>query len=75
MGKRHLLISITGSTIEQISDIDCDSDSSEDEEHNLKQVTVIGVQVFDTVVTCMNCKKTVMPTAEKVGTCSSCKTN
>ena len=73
----HLSIPITGSTIEQISDIenlDFDSDSSEDEEHNLKQVTVVGVQQFDTVFTCMNCKKTVTPTAEMAGTCSSCKT-
>ena len=77
MGKRHLSIPITGSTIEQISDIenlDIDSDSSEDEEHNLKQVTVFGVQQFDAVFTCMNCKKTVTPTAEMAGTCSSCKT-
>lgn len=76
MGKHHISIPKTGSTIEDISDIenlDSDTDISEDEEQ-LKYATVIGVQQLETVYICMNCKKTLQLTSENAGTCTSCKT-
>ena len=72
MGKHHLSIPFTGSTVEDISDIE--NLDSEDEEQYLSEVTIIGVQQLDTFYTCMNCKKHVEPTTDIGGTCSSCKT-
>lgn len=77
MGKHQLSIPASGSTIEDVSDVedlDIDSDISEDEDQYLTEVSVAGVQHLDTIYTCINCKKPVEATTEKTGKCSSCNT-
>ena len=77
MGKYHLSVPPTGSTIEEISDLDIshsDEDSSEDDDESITEASVVGVQSLDKFFSCLNCKKAVEPTNDVFGTCTSCNT-
>ena len=77
MGKHYLSIPVSGTSFDEISDVenlDSDSDISEDEEEFLKHVTIVGVQHLDTMYTCMNCKTRIEANKDKLGTCLSCNT-
>ena len=77
MGKHHLTLPPTGSTVAEISDVEnlhVDTDSSEEEDESVMGATVTGVQTLDRNFSCMNCKKTVEPKNDSIGTCTSCNT-
>lgn len=77
MGKHHLSIPPSGSSIDEISDVEdlsIDTDSSEEEEESVVAATIVGVQQLERNFHCMNCKKIVDPSNDTVGICSSCNT-
>ena len=78
MGKRYLTIPQTGSTIEEISNIeDLDSEeeiSDESEDECIISGTITGIQNLETVYACMNCARTVEPTGAAIGICTTCET-
>ena len=77
MGKHHLTLPPTGSTVAEVSDVEnlhVDTDSSEEEDESVMGATVTGVQTLDRNFSCMNCKKTVEPKNDFIGTCTLCNT-
>ena len=58
MGKRQLSFPPTGSTIDEVSNVeilDSDEYASEDDDH-IDVATISGVQQLETIHVCMNCK-------------------
>lgn len=76
LGKKHLSIPPTGSTIEEIDDLDnvFSANCSSDEENSLQTVTVAGVQQLEIMYSCINCKKTITASTESLATCNNCQT-
>ena len=64
MGKHIYRYQYQEVQISDIENLDSDSEMSEDEEEFLKHVTIVGVQRFDTMYTCINCKKQVEATKD-----------
>ena len=75
MGQHNLSIPMTGSIIEEISDVEnLESDTDEDDDQHLCEVTVVGVQQLEFIYSCMNCKQHIEPTTNMAGVCNSCNT-
>jgi DNA-directed RNA polymerase subunit RPC12/RpoP len=77
LGKKHLSVPPTGSTIEEIDnleDVCSDPDCSSDEHDTLQTVTVVGVQQLEIMYSCINCKKTIAASTKSLATCNNCQT-
>ena len=77
MGKKHLSLSSTGATFEEIEDLQnvmSIPEPTSDDDETYTAVTVAGVQQLETNLTCVNCKRILASTADSVCVCDSCKT-
>lgn len=77
LGKQHLSLPPTGSTIDEIDDLENVTDDNaplDDEEEHLAAITVTGIQQLESLHTCINCKKTIHPTKSTTGVCNTCNT-
>lgn len=76
LGKYHLSRPQTGSSVEDVTDIeDIVQDSDTDDEEQLIATSVLAVQQLEKLYTCINCKRNVQPhTKPSLGVCSSCNT-
>ena len=78
LGTYYLSIQSTGSTIDEIDDLeDIISDpepSTNDDNEFLTAVTVAGVQQLESVYSCINCKKYISATSDGLVVCEFCHT-
>ena len=78
LGNKQLSLARSGSSIDEIDGIEitvdiADSDE-DDEEHELKQVTITGFQDFQSLYTCIQCKRAMDVHESNIAVCSLCKT-
>ena len=78
LGKQHLSFPPTGSTLEEIDHLENviipDTPLDDDDDEYLVAVTVTGIQQFEYVYTCINCKKPVRATTDMTAECDVCHT-
>ena len=77
LGKKHLSIASTGSTIEEIDDLQnvvTSPKQSSDDEEFYTAVNVVGVQQLEATCPCINCKKGIEASTEPLGVCDNCNT-